>query len=132
MSTTASAPAALRNTIAVWFEIPAEKYDRAIAFYETVLGCKLNRVQHGEHAMAVFPYERPGISGAIVPWEDKCGAGGPVIYLNADGILDEALARVVAAGGLIDIGRTAIGDGMGWFARIVDSEGNHIGLHTIV
>lgn len=132
MTTTAQAPAALRNTVAVWFEIPAHDYERAIAFYETVLGTSLERVVHGEHAMAIFPYERPGISGAIVPWPEQCGAGGPIVYLNADGILDEALARVVAAGGLIDTARTAIGAGMGWFARIVDSEGNHVGLHTIV
>jgi predicted enzyme related to lactoylglutathione lyase len=132
MTTTASAPAALRPTVAVWFEIPAANYDRAIAFYETIFGLTLNRVQHGPNAMAIFPYERPGISGAIVPWPEQCAAGGPMLYLNADGILDDALGRVVAAGGLIDMPRTDIGGGMGWFARIVDTEGNHIGLHTIV
>jgi predicted enzyme related to lactoylglutathione lyase len=132
MNTTAQTPATLRPTVAVWFEIPAENYERAIAFYETIFGLALKRMQHGEHALAVFPYERPGISGCIVPWEGGAGSNGPLVFLNADGILDDVLGRVVAAGGRIARGRTAIGDGMGWYARIIDSEGNRIGLHTIV
>jgi predicted enzyme related to lactoylglutathione lyase len=132
--TTTAAPAtapAIRNTVAVWFEIPAGDYERAIAFYETVLGTPLKRVQHGPHAMAVFPYERPGISGCIVPNPGRTGTNGPLLFLNADGILDEALERVYAAGGRIELGRTEIGEGMGWFARIIDTEGNRVGLHTI-
>ena len=60
-----------------------------------------------------------------------CGPNGPFLFLNVDGRLDEVLGRVYAAGGRIVVPRTDIGDGMGWFAMILDSEGNRIGLHTI-
>lgn len=133
MTTVASAPAALRPTVAVWFEIPAENYDRAIGFYEAIFGIQLKRMVHGDFPMAVFPYEKPGISGCIVPWTGGAGASGPLLFLNADGILDEMLERVVAAGGSIERPRTEIGDGgFGWYARIIDTEGNRVGLHTIV
>lgn len=132
MSTTASAPAALRPTVAVWFEIPASDFERAIRFYETLFATPLKRFARGPHAMAIFPYERPGVSGCIVPAQPAlCGASGPVIFLNADGRLDEMLEEVYTAGGRIVTPRTDIGEGMGWFAHIIDSEGNRIGLHTI-
>jgi uncharacterized protein len=132
MSTTASAPAALRPTVAVWFEIPAADYERAIRFYETLFAKPLNRVSHDPQTMAVFPYERPGVSGCIVPAQSAGGgASGPIVFLNADGRLDEMLEEVYEAGGRIVTPRTEIGAGMGWFAHIIDSEGNRIGLHAI-
>ena len=131
MTTTASAPVSSRPAVAVWFEIPAGDYDRAIAFYETVLSISLTRAQHGAERMAIFPYERPAVSGCIVDRPGQAGAAGPIVFLNCDGKLDAALDRVYAAGGRIAVGRTEIGDGMGSFAHIIDSEGNRIGLHAI-
>lgn len=131
MSTTVSAPATVRPTVAVWFEIPADDYDRAIRFYESIFDTTLNRMQHGDYAMAIFPYEKPAISGCIVPRAGQCGPDGPLLFLNVDGRLDEVLERVYAAGGRIIVPRTDIGDGMGWFATILDTEGNRVGLHTI-
>ncbi len=131
MTTTVSAPATVRPTVAVWFEIPADDFERAIGFYETIFAVSLDRTQHDEYAMAIFPYERPGISGCIVPRKGDCGPKGPLLFLNVDGRLDEVLERVYAAGGRIVVPRTDIGAGMGWFATILDSEGNRVGLHTI-
>jgi predicted enzyme related to lactoylglutathione lyase len=53
------------------------------------------------------------------------------VYLNADPALDEVLARVERAGGRICHPRTALPDGMGFFANIVDTEGNRVGLHAM-
>jgi predicted enzyme related to lactoylglutathione lyase len=131
MTTTINAPATVRPTVAVWFEIPADDYDRAIGFYESIFATSLNRMQHGDYPMAIFPYERPGISGCIVPRAGDSGPKGPLLFLNVDGRLDDVLGRVYDAGGRIVVPRTDIGDGMGWFATILDSEGNRIGLHTI-
>jgi predicted enzyme related to lactoylglutathione lyase len=131
MSTTTDAPVATRPTVAVWFEIPAGDFERAIGFYETVLGITLRREQFGESVMAIFPYQEPGVSGSIVPNEGRPGADGPLLYLNADHILDAALERVYAAGGRIELGRTEIGNGFGSMARIIDTEGNRVGLHAI-
>ena len=47
-----------------WFEIPVADMDRAQAFYETVLGCKMRREPMGPSEGAVFPYEGEGVGGA--------------------------------------------------------------------
>lgn len=56
----------LQPNVPAWFEIPALDLDRAVRFYETVLAARLAREQMGPMAMAVFPYEKPGSSGALV------------------------------------------------------------------
>ena len=57
------------------------------------------------------------------------GASGSVVYLNADGIFDDVLARVPKAGGKV-VSVVEMPKGMGRSARIIDSEGNQVGLHT--
>ena len=119
------------NTIS-WFEIPASDFERAVAFYEKIFGKTLKREAMGPMQMAMFPYEQPGVSGAVVqggpyqPGETK----GTVVYLDCDGRLDAVLGRVKDAGGSIAFPKTAL-PGMGAYAHIVDSEGNRVGLHTL-
>jgi predicted enzyme related to lactoylglutathione lyase len=121
-----------RESRVVWFEIPAADLDRACRFYETVLATSLNRGQFGPETLAVFPYEKPAISGCLSHSPDhRAAANGTVIYLNADPDLDAALARVSPAGGKVVVPRTALPPGMGFFARIEDTEGNLVGLHAI-
>lgn len=57
-------------------------------------------------------------------------ATGTIVYLSATGRLDRALALVAAAGGRIETPRTALPDGMGDVAHIIDTEGNCVGLHA--
>lgn len=117
-----------------WFEIPARDHDRAVAFYQTVLGATLSPetkvpLPPGMR-MSVFPNDRA--SGAIVSCEGYSpSADGVVVYLNAGGDLAPALARVAAAGGRVLIGKMAIGGDCGFFAHILDCEGNRIGLHSM-
>ena len=121
-----------RASRVVWFEIPAADMDRACRFYETVLATSLNRGQFGSETLAVFPYEKPAVSGCIIQSKElPARAGGSVIYLNADPDLDDALARVSPAGGKVLVPKTALPPGMGFFARIEDPEGNVVGLHAI-
>ena len=54
-----------RESRVVWFEIPAADLDRACRFYETVLATSLNRGQFGPETLAVFPYEKPAVSGCL-------------------------------------------------------------------
>jgi predicted enzyme related to lactoylglutathione lyase len=121
--------AAVRPTVAVWFELPADDFERAIHFYESILSTTLKREQFGPETLAIFPYERPGISGAIVPRPGQSG-GGPIVYLNADGRLDATIAAVAANGGAVLVEKTEIGP-TGAFALIRDTEGNRVGLHAI-
>jgi predicted enzyme related to lactoylglutathione lyase len=121
-----------RENRIVWFEIPAADLDRACRFYETVLATNLNKGEFGPETLAVFPYERPAVSGCLSQIQGhQPSAAGTVIYLNADPDLDGALARVDPAGGKVVVPKTALPPGMGFFARIQDTEGNLVGLHAI-
>ncbi|MCC6839815.1 MAG: VOC family protein [Flavobacteriales bacterium] len=112
-----------------WFEIPAYDMLRAKAFYDQVYGITMGTSLVGDFAMAYFPTET-GIGGAVVQ-----GPGclpndtGALLYLNAAVGLDTMLDRVVQAGGRVVMGRTLIGEDAGWFALIIDTEGNRLALH---
>ena len=131
---TAATAAAIRNTVAVWFDIPAADFDRAVRFYESLFGVTLKRETMGPNVMAVFPYERgAGISGCIARGPaHRPGDGGPVVYLNADGMLDRMVADVERLGGRLAGPRVELPDGMGAFVTIMDTEGNRVGLHAVM
>jgi len=123
---------AVQDTVAstiTWFEIPATDFARAIRFYETIFCRSLVHDASWPH-LAIFPYGRPGISGAIAQHDNLKPSGeGVVIYLNCDGRFDAVLNRVEEAGGSI-VEPKAYLRNVGWVAQILDSEGNRIGLHA--
>lgn len=124
----------MKNAIS-WFEIPTVQLDQAQTFYETVLGCALRREAMGPSEGAVFPYDPAGggVGGALMcgPTAPALGSGGTLVYLDASPSLDAALARVTEAGGKIVLPRQALPPGMGYFAHIVDLDGNRVGLHAL-
>jgi len=115
-----------------WFEIPVRDLDRAQAFYEALLGQPLRREPMGPQTLAVLPYAEPGVGGALIAGAHIAapGAHGPVVYLNVDPVLDDALARALAAGAQLLVPRVDLPDGMGSFVHVLDVEGNRIGLHA--
>ena len=118
--------------VAVWFEIPVNDFDRAVGFYEKVFETKLITENMGGAQLGVFPYEQPAMSGCVIKGEGyKPGNGGAVIYLESRGALDGPLARAVAAGGKVATPKTALPEGMGFYAHFMDSEGNRVGLHSV-
>ena len=121
------------RTAVTWFEIPCLDLDRARVFYQSVLGTTLPKDDFGDSddVMCVFPAERPGITGALVcrPLQ-KPRRQGTMVYLNCDGFLDAAIDRAHRAGGSVIVPKTAVPGGMGHYACICDSEGNHVGLHS--
>jgi uncharacterized protein len=120
------------NNVVAWFEIPSSDFDRAVGFYEKVFAKTLKREAMGALKMAVFPYQQPGVSGAVVngaPYEPG-QTRGTVIYIDCDGQLDAVLGRVKGAGGEIVFPKTEL-PGMGAYAHILDSEGNRVGLHSL-
>jgi uncharacterized protein len=113
-----------------WFEIPVADLDRASGFYEKVLGVGLRRETFFGVPHALFPFQDPGVGGALVRDDRRqVAAGGSLVYIDATAKLDECLARVPAAGGAVLQPRTAIG-AAGFFAVVRDSEGNTVGLHS--
>ena len=112
-----------------WFEIPVRDMDRAAAFYETLLGAKLKRENFGGMPYGVFPYEAPGVSGALVQDARREPGQGTLVYLNATGELDAILSRAKSADALIVLPKTPIGAD-GFIAIVRDSEGNHVGFNS--
>lgn len=141
MSATATQPtsnsaADVRPTVATWFEIPAADFERAVHFYEAVFGIQLRR-ELAWPGLAIFPYEQPGVSGAVVESKNVKPSGiqpstdGVVVYLNCDGKLDAVLGRLASAGGAVIENKNHL-PGVGWVAQMRDSEGNRVGLHAVV
>lgn len=116
-----------------WFEIPVRDLARAQRFYEIVLGTPMRREAMGPQQMAVFAYApEAGVGGCLVHEEGAVPAAvGSLVYLNAGPALDPVLARAAAAGGRIATPKTALPEGMGFWAHIDDCEGNRVGLHAM-
>ena len=117
------------NNAINWFEIPAVDFERAVNFYDTVIGKPLRREEFMGIPHGIFQADQGAATGAVVlnpnyQTSDK----GTVIYLNAGNDLDGVLSRLDAAGGTLVMPKTAIGP-QGYIAIIVDSEGNQVGLH---
>jgi predicted enzyme related to lactoylglutathione lyase len=60
--------------------------------------------------------------------ESKPSTDGSVIYFSCEDVAVQA-GRVEEAGGKLLFSKTDIGE-FGFFAQIIDSEGNRIGLHS--
>jgi len=119
-----------RPHAAVWVEIPADDLDRATRFYEAILATSLRREKIGPSELAVLPYGEAGSGGAIVKSADLVpSTTGTLVFLNCDQGLDQVLARVETAGGRFDGTIVTLPGAMGRYARILDCEGNCVGLH---
>ena len=123
----------MQNNAITWFEIPAANLDRASGFYENILNNKLHRESMGPHDLAVFPYDQTSGTGGCVMQSDALqpSANGSVVYLNTGKEFDAVLSRVERAGGRVALAKTALPGDMGFFAHIIDSEGNRVGLHGL-
>jgi predicted enzyme related to lactoylglutathione lyase len=120
------------TSVAVWFEIPAREFERTVGFYETLLATSLRQEQFGGPRMAVFPYARPGVGGAVIEAGALTPGGyGTLVYLNCNGNLDEVIGRVEPAGGRLAGPKVDLPQGMGSFIHVLDPEGNRVGLHGI-
>lgn len=118
------------NNAVTWFEIPTTDFERATHFYESMLDVKL-RAFPGPEPCNMFPSQDGGVGGCIVHRaHQKPASDGSLVYLNADGKLDASLKRAEKLGVPILVPRTEIPGGMGFYACLQDSEGNHVGLHS--
>lgn len=113
-----------------WFELPSIDFDRAVRFYETILGVQLHRETFNGEPNGIFPYEGEEAAGGAVIFRPtlKPSQDGAIVYLNAAGQMDAVLGRIERAGGKIVMPRTSIGD-PGFIAMFLDTEGNKVVLH---
>ena len=116
-----------------WFEISVTDMNRAIKFYETIFGIKLEQQEMMGMKMAFFPGENMNgkVGGGLVQGPmHKPSADGAKIYLNGNPDLAIALSKIEAAGGKILMPKTKISDDIGFMAYFTDSEGNTVALHS--
>ncbi len=114
----------------VWVDIPVLDLDRAIRFYSAVLGSPVQKQEYPGMSIALLPDADCDVSGCLFTKAgEQPSDRGVLVYLNAQGRLDEAIAGVEPNGGKIVQPKHQIGP-HGFRAVIHDSEGNRIALHS--
>jgi len=130
MSQTATAAVtAVPATAITWFEIPAADLARAQRFYEAILEAPLRAMDFEGEQIAIFPCQDGGVAGCLVETAHP-SPHGTQVFLNVTGRLDRTLELVAANGGRLEEAKREL-PGIGWVARIADSEGNRVGLHAM-
>lgn len=113
------------------FEIPALDISRAISFYEAILDIDIEQMDVDGMKMGIFPTENQPVSGILIEMEGSTpSSDGSVIYFNAGNDLQIVLDKVKKHGGEIIVPTTMHADESGYFAIVLDSEGNKIGLNA--
>jgi len=120
----------MKSMIAI-FEIPAKNIERAVQFYETLLGLKIDTMEFPGMKMGVFPSDGQMSFGTIVEGEGyEPSANGVTIYLNMEKDIEGLLEVVEDIGGTVLVSKSAHADESGYYGIFLDSEGNKIGLNN--
>lgn len=121
------------NNPVSWFEIYVENMERAKAFYESVFGVELTKLEGTEYEMWAFPMypESLGAPGALIKIPGySSGANSTVVYFHCDDCSAE-VEKAGKAGGKVEMEKKSVGQ-YGFIALVVDTEGNIIGLHSMI
>ena len=113
---------------AVWFDIPVKDLVRATKFYAQMLAIPVHQEKFGDYEFSVLDH-KDGNGGCLVISPGEVSRGGPLIYLNVDHRLSDAVDKATAHGGSVLEPPHSIGP-HGFRAVIVDSEGNRVALHS--
>jgi uncharacterized protein len=121
----------MKKTI-TWFEIPVKDFERALKFYQEITGIELEVKTMGGNPYGILPNSHEGVGGAITLWPGfEPSEHGVLIYLNANNNIEQVLEKVEKSGGKISTPKAFINEEYGYFATIIDTEGNKIGLHSL-
>lgn len=117
-----------------WFDIYVDDLDRAVAFYQTMLGTTLELMGDptGETQMVSFPADMSayGAGGALTKSPHAGpGVGGTVVYFMVEDCAVQQ-ERVSQAGGVMVRPKFSIGE-FGWILLCQDTEGNMIGFNSM-
>jgi len=117
----------------VHFEVPYDDLERAKKFYIDVFGWKIQSMPEMNynivHTVDVDEQQMPKDKGAInggMYKRDDLSAKGPVIVISVQSI-DESIKKIEKVGGKVFKSKVSVGQ-MGFYAQIIDTEGNIIGL----
>lgn len=115
-----------------WFETPVKDMERAKAFYAEVFGYTFEMAEMGPMRLAMIQStgEGPGVNGALVMAQGyEPSMTGTIVYHYCEDLAVQ-LGHAERLGVTVLVPKTSIGD-YGFMAHIVDSEGNHVALHSM-
>ncbi|MBA2657204.1 MAG: VOC family protein [Tatlockia sp.] len=119
-----------QNNSFCWVDIPVLDLDRAISFYSAVTAMTIQKIAEHGFEFGLFPHTEDSVSGCLVVIEGKKPSqNGPLVYLNAEGRLDQAISAAEKNGGSVLSAKEQIGP-YGHRAVILDTEGNAIALYS--
>lgn len=112
----------------VWADIPASNIARAAAFYAAILDKPVPTDSFNGSEFAVLDHDQ-GNGGCIMVVPGDVSDKGITVYFNADGRIQDALAKATALGGKILQPIHSLGP-HGFRVVLLDSEGNRIAIHS--
>jgi predicted enzyme related to lactoylglutathione lyase len=117
------------NTIC-WIDIPVLNLERAIVFYSQILNQEVMKIEEHGMSFGLLPHTENNVSGCLSVMENrKPSHNGPLVYINVEGRIDDALDRTQEHGGTVLSPKEQIGP-YGHRAIIVDTEGNSVALYS--
>jgi len=135
----------MKHANIVWFEIHVKDLDRAIAFYSSVLNIRIEKQVLLDRQDGIMKKEDLGIGGILVQKENFTPSSGGVLFFYVN-VLSDAIETATRYGGKVKTAKTLIkqtdkegnrtiaqnliDDKVGYFAELLDSEGNAISLYS--
>jgi len=134
----------MKHANIVWFEIPVKSLDRASTFYSQLLSITIIRHKLYQTEYGIFNKDKTKIGGALKVQPDMVGKGVSLFFFV--NVISDAIAIAIACGGKIVTDKTLlkqvdahgktvlahnlIDNQVGYYAEILDSEGNQISLYS--
>jgi len=117
----------------VHFEIPAKDKVRSMKFYGDVFGWAFNDMPEMNYTIVYttevdekyMPKKSGAINGGMMAESDN-GGTYPVLVIDVPSV-DEYVKKITDAGGRVVNEKAKVGD-MGYYARVLDTEGVVIGI----
>lgn len=119
---------------AVWVEVPVKDIERAVKFYSTIFEMSAEiRTEEGVRRSAnLVPSDHAGIGASLTETANfEPSDKGPLVYIHAEGAIDETLEKIKAAGGSSVAQKTSMGPA-GFYGLFKDTEGNLLALYSSI
>ena len=116
---------------AIWIEIPVTDLEHALKFYQTVFDLPATDIIADEvRRISILPTADGAANVSLNQTANFTPSDqGTLAYFTVAGDLQRTLEKVETAGGVIIDEKTPRGN-FGFFALILDSEGNLLTLHS--
>jgi len=101
-------------------EIPAPDLDKAVEFYANVFGWQVQKMDR-------YAFFQDGLVGGGFDPDMQVVEGGPNLVIECKDIPTK-MAEIIAAGGKQTMGKTKIGEDMGFYASFLDPNGNRLSI----